>query len=106
MSRRRRRRRAALGQAEERPRAFAKALDQPGFGQQPQMARQPRLRLAQDFGEVGDGQLGLGEQHQDAQRVASPAALSVAVEPGEAQLLLIHRAISRHFFHIKISLYH
>ena len=47
--------------------AFAEALDQAGLGQQPQVARQPRLRLAQDFGEVGDGQFGLGQQRQDAQ---------------------------------------
>ena len=31
------------------------------------MARDARLRLAQDLGEVGDRQLGLGEQRQDAQ---------------------------------------
>ncbi len=57
---------AALAETEERPRAFAEALDQPGFGQKPQMARQARLRLAQNFGEVGDRQFGLGDQHQDA----------------------------------------
>ncbi len=58
---------AALAETEERPRAFAEALDQPGLGEQPQMPRQPRLRLAQDLGEVGDRQLGLGDQRQDAQ---------------------------------------
>ena len=56
-----------LGQPEEGPGALAEALDQPGFGQQLEMARDARLRLAQDVGEVGDGQLGLGEQRQDAQ---------------------------------------
>ena len=58
---------AALAEPEEGPRAFAEALDQPGLGQKPQMAGQPRLRLAQDFGEIGDGQLGLGQQRQNAQ---------------------------------------
>ena len=58
---------AALAQAEERPGALAEALDQAGLGQQPQMARDARLRLAQDVGEVGDGELGLGEQREDAQ---------------------------------------
>ena len=56
-----------IGHAEERPGAFAMALDQAGFGQQLEMARNARLRLAQDFGQIGDGQLGLGEQRKDAQ---------------------------------------
>ena len=43
------------------------ALDQSGFGEQLEMARDARLRLAQDFGQIGDGQFGLGEQRKDAQ---------------------------------------
>ena len=31
------------------------------------MTRDARLRLAQDLGEIGDGQFGFGEQRQDAQ---------------------------------------
>ena len=31
------------------------------------MARDARLRLAQDFGEVGDREFGFGEQREDAQ---------------------------------------
>ena len=58
---------AALAEAEKRPRPLAEALDQPGFGQQPQMARDARLRLPQDRGQVGDGQFGLGDQHEQAQ---------------------------------------
>ena len=58
---------AALAEPEEGPGAFAEALDQAGFGQQPQVARNPRLRLAQDFGEIGDGQFRLGQQRQNAQ---------------------------------------
>ena len=58
---------AAFGQPEEGPRAFAETLDQAAFGQKPQMAGQPRLRLAQNVGEVGDGQFGLRKQRQNAQ---------------------------------------
>ena len=57
---------AALAQAKERPGALAIALDQPGFGQKPQMPRQPRLRLAQDGGEIGDGQFGVGDAATEA----------------------------------------
>ena len=77
---------AALAQTEERPRAFAEALDQAGLGEEAQMARQARLRLAQDLGEVGDRQLGLGDQRQNAQVAsASPAALSMVVRAGKAR---------------------
>jgi hypothetical protein len=31
------------------------------------MPRQPRLRLTQNLGEIGDGELGFGKQRQDAQ---------------------------------------
>src|SRR6185312_17544429 len=58
---------APLAEPEKRPGAFAKALDQAGFGEVPQVPGQPRLRLAQNLGEVGDGELGLGEQGQNAQ---------------------------------------
>ena len=74
---------AALAEAEERPGAFAEALDQAGLGQEPQMARNARLRLAQDFGEVGDGQLGLGEQRQDAQPRRFARGLERAVSAGK-----------------------
>ena len=57
---------AALAQAEKCPRSFAVALDQAGFGQKPQVAREAGLRLAQDGGEIGDGQFGFGDQHQEA----------------------------------------
>ena len=56
-----------LGQPEEGPRALAEALDQPGFGEKPQMARNPRLRLAQDRGEVGDRQVGFAQERENAQ---------------------------------------
>ena len=67
---------AALAQAEERPGPFPEAIDQPGLGQEPQMPRNARLRLAQDGGEIGDGELGLASSARMRSRVASPAAFS------------------------------
>ena len=82
-----------LGQAEEGPGAFAEALDQAGLGQQLEMARDARLRLAQDVGEVGDGQLGLGEQRQDAQPRLLAGRLEggiegIETEAGRGQLIV------------------
>ncbi len=77
---------AVLGQPEERPGALAEALDQPGFGQQLEMARDARLRLAQDVGEVGDGQFGLGQQRQHAQPRLLARRLERRVEGIETEL--------------------
>ncbi len=77
---------AGLGQPEERPGAFAEALDQAGLDQQLEMARDARLRLAQDVGEVGDGQLGLGHQRQDAQPRRLARRLEGGVEGVERQV--------------------
>ena len=59
--------RALLGQAEEGPGPLAKPRDQPGLGQQPEVAGDARLRLAQDLGQVGDREFGFGKQRQHAQ---------------------------------------
>ena len=80
---------AALGQPEESPGAFAEALDQAGLGQQLEMPRDARLRLAQNVGEVGDGQFGLGEQRQHAQARLLARGLEgrvegIETEPGAA----------------------
>ena len=77
---------AVLAEAEEGPGAFAEPLDQAGLGQQLEMARDARLRLAQDVGEIGDRQLGLGEQRQDAQPRRLAGRLEGAVERHERQL--------------------
>ena len=77
---------AVLGQAEERPGALAEALDQAGFGQQLEMARNARLRLAQDVGEVGDGQFGLGQQRQHAQPRLLAGRLERRIEGIETEL--------------------
>lgn len=43
---------AMLGAPEKRPRALAEPLHQPRIGQQLEVARNPRLRLTQDLGEL------------------------------------------------------
>ena len=49
------------------------------------MARDARLRLAQDVGEVGDGQFGLGQQRQDAQARLLAGGLEGGVESVETE---------------------
>ena len=61
------RRRAMVGQAEIDPAALAVAVQQAGLGQQLQVARQPRLALAEDLDQVGDRQVGMGTEHQQTQ---------------------------------------
>ena len=56
-----------LGEAEVHPAALRGALDQPGLGQQLQVAADARLALAQDAGEVLDVQLARRQQHEHAQ---------------------------------------
>src|SRR5262249_27951539 len=77
---------ATLAQAKEGPGAFAEALDQTGLGQEPQMARDARLRLAQDVGELGDGQLGLRQERKDAQPCGLAGGLEGGVERGKREL--------------------
>ncbi len=98
---------AALAQPEERPGAFAEALDQAGLGQELEMARDARLRLAQDVGEVGDRELGLGEQRQDAQPRRLAGRLEGAVEAGKWQMGRAEGIgpLPTVKHHIKISLY-
>jgi hypothetical protein len=43
------------------------ALDQSGFGQELEMARDAGLRLAQDLGEIRHRQFGLRQQRKDPQ---------------------------------------
>ncbi len=76
-----------LGEAEEGPGAFAEARHQPGLGQELEVARDARLRLAQDLGQVRDGQFGLEQQSQDAQPRLLAGGLEGAVEVVEADLL-------------------
>ena len=54
-------------QPEERPGPFAAALDEAGLDEELEMARDARLRLAQDRHDLADRQLRLGEQRQKTQ---------------------------------------
>src|SRR5690606_13228508 len=56
-----------LGQAIIGPGAFGIALDQPGIGQKLEMSRHARLALLEDFGEVLDRMVALGEQGKQPQ---------------------------------------
>jgi hypothetical protein len=107
---------AMLTQPKERPRAFAKAIDQPCFGQKLEVAGDARLRLAQDISEVGYGQLRLGEQRQNAQTCRFACSLQGTVEGHEGQRVArragqrihgtrTHLAAPRVAAYIKISLY-
>ena len=50
------------------------------------MARDARLRLPQNLGEVGHRQFGLGQQHQDAQARFLAGRLEGGVEGVELQV--------------------
>ncbi len=55
------------GQTVEHPCAFLMPLDQPGVVEQLEMAADAGLALIKHLGQLGDGQLGAGQQHQNAQ---------------------------------------
>ena len=57
----------ALAEAEEGPGAFAVPLDEAGLGQELEMTRDARLRLAEDVGQVGHRELALGQERQHPQ---------------------------------------
>ena len=57
----------AFGQAVEHPGAFAIARQEPRLDHHLEMARNARLRLAEDLGEIGDGELPLAKKGEDAQ---------------------------------------
>ena len=65
---------------------FAETLDQPGLGQELEMARDARLRLPQDVGEIGHGQFGLGQQREDAQPRLLACGLERRIEGIETEL--------------------
>ena len=77
---------ALLGDTEEGPGAFTEALDQAGFAQELQVARDARLRLAQNLGKVGNGEFGLSQQRQNAQPGAFPGGLQGGIQSGESQI--------------------
>ena len=56
-----------LHQPEEGPGPFAVFGDHAGIDEQPEMSRDPRLRLSEDLGEIGDRQLAVTEERDDPQ---------------------------------------
>ena len=74
--------RALADELEERPGALAVLVDDAGFGEQLEMARDPRLRLPEDVGEVGDGQLAVLQQGDDPE----PGLLADCAEHVENRL--------------------
>jgi hypothetical protein len=77
-----------FGETEERPGALAEALDQPRFGEQAEMTRNPRLRLAQNVGQVRYRQLVLGEQRENAHTRFFRGGLQRGIEIVEGQALI------------------
>ena len=70
------------------------------------MPRQAGLRLAQNLGEVGDRQFGLGDQRQNAQPRRFARRLERAGQGRKAQLGRVHRGLRCLALEdIKISLY-
>ena len=67
---------AVLVEPEKRPCALAEPLDEPGIQEQPKMPGNAWLRLPQDLAKVGDAQLAVGEERQNAQ----PRPLSGGLE--------------------------
>src|SRR5262249_57175752 len=75
-----------FAEAEDRPGAFEKSLDQAGVRQQFEMTRYARLRLPQDFAEIRYGELALGQERQDPQSCPLPGRLEGVVERVERKL--------------------
>jgi hypothetical protein len=78
------RRDRAVGEAKKRPASLAEAFHQAGVGEQLQVARDARLRLPQNLGQVGDRQLGFGEERQHAQPRRFTGCLEHGMELREA----------------------
>src|SRR5262245_23975550 len=100
---------AVLRQSEEGPGALAETLDQTGFSQQLEMARNTRLRLAKDVGQVRHGQLGLGDQRKNPETRFFARGLEGGIEHVEAEPVAgAHGAPSKPLWalshYIKISL--
>ena len=81
---------AALAEPIERPAPLAEAIDQAGFGEQLQVPRDARLRLAQDLGEVGNRQVGFSEQRQYAQARAFAGRTQRAMQGFEIERRRTH----------------
>ena len=81
-------RRTMVCKVEERPRALAVTLDEPGLHKELEVPRDARLRLPEDVGEVGHGELTLAQQgeHAEASLLGSrPQHRQDLVEIGRAR---------------------
>ena len=81
---------AALAEPVERPAPLAETIDQAGFGQQLQVPRDARLRLAQDLREVGDRQVGFRQQREHAQPRALPGGAESGMQSLEIERCRTH----------------
>jgi len=62
-----RQRALCIGERKEHPAAFLAPVDDAGIGEDPDMARDARLALVEQLGELSDRQLHSGEQRDDPQ---------------------------------------
>ncbi len=86
---------ALVGEAEERPGPLALALGEARLDQELQMARDARLRLAEDRDQLADRELRLVEQAEDPQPRLLARRLETGEEGGKGQAMQ-GRALSRH----------
>ncbi len=86
---------ATPGRAVENPAAFLETFQQAGLAQKLEMARNPRLGLADNFDQFAHGQLGFAQQQQQAQ----PGGIARRAQHGHKP---VHRTLLKH---INISLY-
>src|SRR4029077_2189997 len=77
-----------LGKAEEGPGPLTEAFDQAGLREKPQMARNTRLRLSKDVGEIGHGELRLGQQRYNAQACLLTRRLERRIEGIETEFVV------------------
>ena len=95
----------AVRQAEERPGALAMTLDEARFDEELEMARNARLRLAENVGEIGYRQLTLSKQRQDPQTRLLPGRPKGDQSIAQSQDGRIGHRIQASDLHIKICLY-
>jgi len=79
---------AMLGKAEEGPGPLTEAFDQTGLGEKPQVARNTRLRLSKDVGEIGHGEFCLGQQRYNAQACLLTRRLERRIEGVETEFVI------------------
>jgi AcrR family transcriptional regulator len=89
---------AVLGKPEECPCPLPEALDQACFNQELEVAGDARLRLAQDVGEIGNGQFGLVQEGQDPQARFLSGRLQRRVESIETEPVVAAHEAARDAF--------